>query len=360
MPKPKSHSNVQQIQIEKYKAKYGIDIAVVDLTDLSSKLKELKSNIKEPTYMSVIVEHNTHNDNHQTAVLCYFSGKPDSGNQFIIAESYDQEYTDRILKEFEDAGGANDHFAVTTKPRQGDTFSCRMTSMLTSRNALLEIKHNKQTGGFGKSLREGSMVKDQRSERNYILSQGHRRLRTGDDRFSNSKMHSNISYISELPPLWNYTDQISNKREARGEGDTVGETKLIRHAAHSATNQNRAPNEGKGSIAAFRRKNTTVGNKQVMVVLDFKEKIPKGKLEKIMAMNGNGVEIQAHEDQIRILYSDKYERNDYMVKKAAKLRSDLVQGASPDEHQYKVYKENEAKRAKEAKAAKAQGPNAKP
>jgi hypothetical protein len=174
-------ANALKFMSQHYHEKYNIVIRATDLQDLGPLITELQSKIKEPLYIGILVSQNLDADtSHVTPILCYFDGKQGKKNEFLILDSVaGKHYIDPVLEQLHTHKIPKGAINYSTKIRQADNYSCRTSSIVLLRNALLSLRYHNHQNGFAEALKAGKLNKD----------------RT----------------IDELPPEWDYTEQISNK-----------------------------------------------------------------------------------------------------------------------------------------------------
>ena len=164
--------------VKRYQEKYGIHILVVpDFKRLTSLLDQL--NRLEPQYMGVIIGQALSSDlSHVTPLLFYLPGNGERQKmECLILDSIgSDEYSQDLYNEY---GLEKKNIYSTSKPRQADRYSCRTGALTLLRNALLYLKYYDHKEGFAQALEEGEV--DSQS-------------------------------IIFLPPQWDYTDQIENKK----------------------------------------------------------------------------------------------------------------------------------------------------
>jgi len=172
--------NIVAIQVKtvRYRKKYGIDIRTVNLDNLHTNLQYWQKKITQPTYMGIIVGDFTKDyAGHVSSVLCYFSGKDDTKNEYVILDCSGD--SSGLKSYLEQCGVPHNNIYDSCCKTQVDRGSCNEGAVSILRNALLSLKYNQHTDGFGKALGKGKIDQDQ--------------------------------HIIALPPEWDYTEQISNK-----------------------------------------------------------------------------------------------------------------------------------------------------
>lgn len=169
-----------EFRAQYYHDKYNIVIRTTELKDLGTLITHLQSEIKEPMYIGILVSKNSDATSHATPILCYFDGKEGQENQFLILESIgDNNYINPTLEHLHNSGVSKTAIKYSNKTRQADEHSCRTSSITLLRNALLSLRYHQHQNGFDEALKTG-------------------KLNAGQT-------------INELPPDWDYTEQISNK-----------------------------------------------------------------------------------------------------------------------------------------------------
>lgn len=162
-----------EFEAERYFEKYEIVIKITLRQDLEDLLTELNNQFSDETYIGIIVFREWSHQ-HVTPLLIYFPGKENSKCREAVILDTAGEYK-RLKKDLEE--NFEDilfpEVFYTEKARQADTYSCRTGAMVLLRNALLYLKQGGHNGGFSEIFNENK--------------------------------------IEELPPEWDYTEQISNK-----------------------------------------------------------------------------------------------------------------------------------------------------
>lgn len=169
---------------QSYQEKYNIVIRVVHVSQLGNLLAELQAKITSPTYLGIILDLDLakfggNSSLHVIPFLCYLNQQSEK-NEYLILDNLALESDIQLIKDLLQAKGISPKaINYSTKIRQADPVSCRTSSITLLRNALLSLRHYQHQNGFQEALKAGKLNPDQT--------------------------------IDELPPDWDYTEQISNK-----------------------------------------------------------------------------------------------------------------------------------------------------
>lgn len=161
---------LQQL-VKRYQEKYSINLLLVKLNDLENCLHNIKSEYPNK-YVGIIV-HDSYSF-HVTPMLVHFN-QDENIMEFLCLDTLGSNST-ITFEAIKALLEKESKFYYSTSIRQYDQFSCRTSSLLILRNALLHIQMNNP-----KSI------------------------------FDLVKPPVNGKGIDNVPPEWDYADQISNK-----------------------------------------------------------------------------------------------------------------------------------------------------
>ena len=146
-----------ELQAANYARKYkdfGVTIRVSHIDNLKEVLAELKKTYPEPTYVGIIVGEDEAMEGHVIPLLFHL-GSTSGGSRDVSCVTLDVSgyskptLTGRVKRKLLDSGVTADKIiSYEGVVRQADEASCRTGSVIMLCNAILSLKHNKQTNGF--------------------------------------------------------------------------------------------------------------------------------------------------------------------------------------------------------------------
>jgi hypothetical protein len=268
-------SPVLELEARRYEQKYGIHILISETQQLNQLIEKLNETIKHPTFIGIILMQNIRSLKHVTPSLFYFPGTKnlrdiecmdlDSVNDTVISR--------RMIKKI---GLDKTKYIRTSHTRQVDHYSCRIGALVLLRNALLWLRfHNAKGFALALSLCKKETIEDE-------------------------------EVITALPHGWDYTEQISIRTDNPKPDYAVRKF----YSKQKTT-----------IVTAEEARKSKYSNKRFHVTISYPYELsleaPQGvKIEKKdTQLTGHGWKPGSS-----ISYTVAYPVNDYLFKKAFKIR----------------------------------------
>ncbi len=277
-------ANALKFRAQYYHEKYNVIIRTTELENLAPLIAELQSKVKEPMYIGILVIEDLDNEtSHVTPLLCYFDGKKDEDNQFLVLDGTGgKRYVNPILEHLHSYGISRTAIKHSNKIRQADNYSCRTSSITLLRNALLSLSYHKHQNGFDEALKAGKLNADQT--------------------------------IDELPPDWDYAEQISNKISSAN-------TLVIRHY-FSKKPEKRSKQETIGEYRQRYTENVTTQHELWENSSDYRKEFAEiGIPEKEEYAIDKDTTVYAGASMTRINFTQTRQVNVYLLKKGLSNQS---------------------------------------